>query len=191
MNGIDVRGDVNFTSRQQDLIMSDPTEREDLMLKMMKQNAKRIMSTVPWAKALGFELTGIEKGRAFAKVDWREDLVGDPDTGVIHGGVLTALLDNLSGVCINTALKEPKSMATLDLRIDYMRPAEKGRTILAEAECYHVTRNVAFTHAWAYHETRERVIATAAGTFALNDITRWASGNEAMELANKMLGGSQ
>ena len=42
MNGIDVRGDVNFTSRQQDLIMSDPTEREDLMLKMMKQNAKRI-----------------------------------------------------------------------------------------------------------------------------------------------------
>ena len=96
MNGIDVRGDVNFTSRQQDLIMSDPTEREDLMLKMMKQNAKRIMSTVPWAKALGFELTGIEKGRAFAKVDWREDLVGDPDTGVIHGGVLTALLDDLN-----------------------------------------------------------------------------------------------
>ena len=191
MNGIDVTGGVNFTSRQQDQIMSDPTEREDLMLQMMKQNAKRIMSTVPWAKALGFELTGIEKGRAFAKVDWREDLVGDPDTGVIHGGVLTALLDNLSGVCINTALKKPMSMATLDLRIDYMRPAEKGRTILAEAECYHVTRNVAFTHAWAYHETRERVIATAAGTFALNDITRWASGNEAMELANKMLGDSQ
>lgn len=171
--------------------MSEETEREDIVLKMMRQNAKRIMSHVPWAKALGFELTGIEKGRAFAKVDWRENLVGDPDTGVIHGGVLTALLDNLSGVCINTALKEPKSMATLDLRIDYMRPAEKGRTILAEAECYHVTRNVAFTRAWAYHETRERVIATAAGTFALNDLSRWASGNEAMELVNKAMGGGK
>lgn len=160
---------------------------QEMMLEMMKQHASRIMSTVPWANALGFELTGIEKGRAFAKVAWREDLVGDPDTGVIHGGVLTALLDNLCGVCINTALKTPKSMATLDLRIDYMRPATKGRDIFAEAECYHITRNVAFTHAWAYHESRDKVIATAAGTFALNDMSRWASGNEAMELASKAL----
>ena len=171
--------------------MSEENERQDMMLKLMQQNARRIMSTVPWAQALGFELTGIEKGRAFAKVGWREDLVGDPDTGVIYGGVLTALLDNLSGVCINTALKKPMSMATLDLRIDYMRPADKGRDILAEAECYHITRNVAFTHAWAYHESRDKVIATAAGTFALNDISRWASGNEAMDLANKMLGGEK
>ncbi|MEQ9315669.1 MAG: PaaI family thioesterase [Henriciella sp.] len=163
------------------------SETPDMMLNMIKQHASQIMTTVPWAKALGFELTGIEKGRAFAKVAWREDLVGNPETGVIHGGVLTALLDNLCGVCINTALKKPMSMATLDLRIDYMRPAEKGRDILAEAECYHVTRNVAFTHAWAYHESREKVIATAAGTFALNDISRWASGNEAMEMARKAM----
>jgi uncharacterized protein (TIGR00369 family) len=169
--------------------MTENPERQDMMLKMMQKNGRKIMSTVPWAQALGFELTGMEKGRAFAKVAWREDLVGDPDTGVIYGGVLTALLDNLSGVCINTALTEPKSMATLDLRIDYMRPADKGRDILAEAECYHITRNVAFTRAWAYHETREKVIATAAGTFALNDITRWASGNKAMELASKAFRG--
>ena len=63
--------------------MSEENERQDMMLKLMQQNARRIMSTVPWAQALGFELTGIEKGRAFAKVGWREDLVGDPDTGVI------------------------------------------------------------------------------------------------------------
>ncbi|MEQ8557714.1 MAG: PaaI family thioesterase [Henriciella sp.] len=167
--------------------MSDSDEDNDLLFRLMQKNAAKIMDNVPWAKALGFELTGIEKGRAFAKVPWREDLVGDPDSGVIHGGVLTALLDNLCGVASNTALREPKSMATLDLRIDYMRPAEKGRDILAEAECYHLTRNVAFTHAWAYHETREKVIATAAGAFALNDISRWASGNEAVEYARKML----
>ena len=68
-----------------------------------------------------------------------------------------------------------------------MRPADKGRDILAEAECYHVTRNVAFTRAWAYHDSRDKVIATAAGTFALNDITRWASGNEAMDMANNRM----
>ena len=167
--------------------MSKSDEEKDLLFKLMQKHASKIMSHVPWAKALGFELTGIEQGRAFAKVAWREDLVGDPDSGVIHGGVLTALLDNLCGVAANTALKEPKSMATLDLRIDYMRPAEKGRDILAEAECYHTTRNVAFTRAWAFHESREKVIATAAGAFALNDISRWASGNEAVEYARKML----
>ena len=168
--------------------MAEENSGDDTLFKLMQQNASRIMTNVPWAQALGFELTEIQKGRAFAKVKWREDLIGDPDTGVIHGGVLTALLDNLCGAAISAALTKPMSMATLDLRIDYMRPAQKGRDILAEAECYHVTRNVAFTRAWAYHETREKVIATAAGSFALNDISRWASGNEAVELARNVLG---
>ena len=168
--------------------MTSDTDKSALLYQLMQEHASKIMTRVPWANALGFELTGIERGRAYAKVAWREDLVGNPETGVIHGGVLTALLDNLCGVAANTALKEPKSMATLDLRIDYMRPAEKGRDILAEAECYHTTRNVAFTHAWAYHESREKVIATAAGAFALNDISKWASGNEAVEYARKMMG---
>lgn len=162
-------------------------DQKTTMFDLLRDNASRIMSEVPWANALGFELTGVEKRRAFARVAWREDLVGDPDSGVIHGGVLTALLDNLCGVSVSMALEEPKSMATLDLRIDYMRPAEKGRDILAEAECYHLTRNVAFTHAWAYHDSREKVIATAAGAFALNDITRWASGNQAVEMVKKMM----
>lgn len=160
--------------------MSDQPEDTSSVLEFMRRNAHLMMSAVPWANALGFEVTGVEKARAFAKVKWREDLVGDPDSGVIHGGILTSLLDNLCGVAIGTAMPKPMSTATLDLRIDYMRPAEKGRDILAEAECYHMTRNVAFTHAWAYHETRDKVIATASGAFALNDITRWASANPAV-----------
>lgn len=160
--------------------MSDQPDGDPNVLEFMRNNAHMMMSAVPWANALGFEVTKVEKGRAFARVKWREDLVGDPDSGVIHGGILTSLLDNLCGVSIGTAMPRPMSTATLDLRIDYMRPAEKGRDILAEAECYHMTRNVAFTRAWAYHETRDKVIATASGAFALNDISRWASANPAI-----------
>ncbi len=163
--------------------MSDEPEGNPSVLEFMRSNAHMMMSAVPWANALGFEVTRVEKARAFACVKWREDLVGDPDSGVIHGGILTSLLDNLCGVSIGTVMPKPMSTATLDLRIDYMRPAEKGRDILAEAECYHMTRNVAFTRAWAYHETRDKVIATASGAFALNDISRWASANPAITSA--------
>ncbi len=142
----------------------------------MKAYAAKMMDAVPWGQALGFRITALERGRIFGAVPWSEHLVGDPDTGVVHGGVITSLLDNLCGAATVAALDEFKSCATLDLRIDYMRPAEKGREIIGEAECYHVTKTVAFTRAWAYHETRDRVIATAAGAFALNDPTQWKSG---------------
>lgn len=148
----------------------------EIDIEAIKRFAHLMMEGVPWAKTLGFRVTRVERGRAFATAPWRQDLVGDPDTGVIHGGVITALLDNICGVAIATRLKEIKAMATLDLRIDYMRPADKGREIIAEAECYHITRTVAFTHAWAYHESRERTIATASGAFALNDPKRWSPG---------------
>lgn len=148
-------------------------------MSVMAEHAHLIMDAVPWAKALGFQVTKVEKGRAFALAPWRDDLVGDPDTGIVAGGVITALLDNLCGVATSAALDEFKSLATLDLRIDYMRPAEPRLDIRGEAECYHVTRSVAFVRAWAYHESREKVIATAAGAFALNDPKRWKIGGTA------------
>ncbi len=136
-------------------------------IEAMNQLAHSMTQFVPWARAMGFQVTRIEEGRAFATQPYDPRLVGDLDTGVIHGGVLTTLLDNLCGIACAAALGEVRSVATLDLRIDYMRPAERDRDIIGEAECYHVTRSVCFTRAWAYHENRDRVIATAAGAFAI------------------------
>ncbi|MEO0981925.1 MAG: PaaI family thioesterase [Pseudomonadota bacterium] len=165
--------------------MAETDEDETPALKAMRAHSEDMMGVVPWASELGMKITRVERARAWASLPWDEKLIGDPDTGVLHGGVITSLLDNLCGVAIAAGLKEFRSMATLDLRIDYMRPAEKGRDVIGEAECYQYTRNVAFTRAWAYHETRDRVIATAAGAFALNDPARWASGG-ASGLAQKV-----
>ncbi|MEO0883764.1 MAG: PaaI family thioesterase [Pseudomonadota bacterium] len=145
-------------------------------LEIMKTFAHQMINVVPWAKELGFELTDVERGRVFGNLTWSEHLLGDPEAGVIHGGVVTSLLDNLCGAAVVSAMTEFQSTATLDLRIDYMRSSEKGRDIIGEAECYHVTRTVAFARAWAYHDTRDKVIATATGAFALNDPKRWSSG---------------
>lgn len=148
-------------------------------VKLMKENAPKLMSIAPYAAALGMELIDFDQGVARMRAPYREDLVGDPETGVIHGGVVTALLDNCAGVAVISALQKFKSTATLDLRIDYMRPGERGRDIIGEAECYNVTKSVAFVRAWAYHDSKDRVIATAAGAFALNDPGGWA------KMANK------
>ncbi|MEM9667793.1 MAG: PaaI family thioesterase [Pseudomonadota bacterium] len=145
-------------------------------LEIMKTFAHQMINVVPWAKELGFELTDVQRGRVFGSVPWSEHLLGDPDNGVIHGGVITSLLDNLCGAAVVSGLKEFRSTATLDLRIDYMRPSDRDQDIMGEAECYHITRSVAFARAWAYQESRDRMIATATGAFALNDPKRWSSG---------------
>ena len=147
----------------------------------------QFLAIAPYTGLLGMEAVSASDSGCVIALPYRDDLVGDPDSGVLHGGAITALMDVCFGFSVYFRTRKFVPMATLDLRIDYMRPAEKGRDILAEAECYHTTRNVAFTRAWAFHESREKVIATAAGAFALNDISRWASGNEAVEYARKML----
>ncbi|MEM7493776.1 MAG: PaaI family thioesterase [Pseudomonadota bacterium] len=151
--------------------MSDaPVDMNNLLerLGVMREHMGTMTNAVPWARETGFKVTKIEEGHVWGLQPYTEHLIGDPETGVIHGGVITTLLDNLCGMSCAAKMTSFRFVATLDLRIDYMRPADKDRDIIGEAECYHLTKSVAFCRAWAYHETRERVIATAQGAFAIN-----------------------
>ena len=87
---------------------------------------------------------------------------------MLHGGANTALLDAASGAAVFAALTEWVPIATLDLRIDYLRAAEAGREVTARATCYKTTRNVAFTRAVAYHDDPDDPIASSVGTFMLS-----------------------
>ena len=98
----------------------------------------------PQAKALGFSTLEIGDAVAILKVPYRPEIIGDPETGVIAGGVVTTLLDHASGQAVHAAMETWTSIATLDLRIDYMRAAEPGLDVLARAHCYKMTRSVAW-----------------------------------------------
>jgi uncharacterized protein (TIGR00369 family) len=124
-------------------------------------------NTIPHSKALGLKIIAVRRGFGSMQLDWREELVGNPETGVLAGGPLTALMDSCCGMSVATMLKEPAPFATLDLRIDYVRPATPGQAVIAEAECYRITRSVAFTRAFAHHGDAKDPIAAAAGTFML------------------------
>lgn len=124
---------------------------------------------VPHNSALGLSITHASTRPAVAimRLPWDARWVGDPETGVLHGGVITTLLDATCGASVHFKLRSPIPIATLDLRIEYMKPARPNLHVHARAECFKATHNVAFVRGIAYHDDPEDPIATAAGTFMI------------------------
>ena len=133
----------------------------------IKAMAAHMVASVPQSQALGLTLISVEPSRGAMRLPWREDLVGEAD--VVAGGAVTALIDHccgLAAVSAFTQLAEPSvATATLDLRIDYMRPAAPRADVICEAHCYKLTRTIAFVRATAFDVDREDPVATAQAAF--------------------------
>lgn len=140
--------------------MSDQQTRQQLI-------ARKFIEAIPHAQALGMEITEIGEGRAVITMPYDERLIGDPETGVIHGGAVSALMDTCGGAAVMAHPIGTMGTATLDLRIDYMRSAKPGDMLTAVAECYHMTRSVAFVRATAMDADMDRPVATATGAFTV------------------------
>lgn len=137
------------------------------ILDQIMEHKDHIMSRTPHAMAMGIELIDAAQDGARMKIPYAPHLVGDPETGVVHGGVITTLLDHASGLAVMCAVTDFISIATLDLRIDYHAPATPNRDILCHAHCYKLTKSIAFVRGTAYHETPDDPIAASVGAFML------------------------
>ncbi|HUJ04346.1 MAG TPA: PaaI family thioesterase, partial [Rhizomicrobium sp.] len=130
------------------------------------KTAREHMNETPYLKAVGGEVLDLGPV-ARTRLPYGPHLVGDPETGVVHGGVVTALLDHTSGIAVMAKLREVIQIATLDLRIDYMRPAEPDAAIVAECECVRVTHEIAFVRGVAHQGDVSKPIALATAAFML------------------------
>ena len=129
--------------------------------------ARQFIEAIPFSKALQMSLDEIGDGLAVISMPYDPSLVGDPRTGVIHGGAVSALMDTCGGAAVMSHPEALAATATIDLRIDYMRPATPGERITARAHCYHVTRSVAFVRAEAFDADESRPVAAATGAFTV------------------------
>ncbi|SOC01935.1 PaaI family thioesterase [Rhodobacter maris] len=131
------------------------------------KRARQFIEAIPHAQALEMRFEALGEGTAELSMPWRAELVGDPRSGVIHGGAVSALMDTCCGAAVMSHPEAPAGTATLDLRIDYMRAATPRQRLTAKAEVYHITRTVAFLRASAHDEDVSRPVATATGAFTI------------------------
>ena len=92
-------------------------------------------------------------------------LFRSPETGVLASGPIITLLDNATSMSVWVKSGAFRPQATLDLRLDYVRAATPGKTVIARAECYRLTRSAAFVRGLAHDGDPADPVAHAAGVF--------------------------
>ena len=121
----------------------------------------------PYCQVLQLAIVDIGDTSLRLRMPYQAELIGDPDTGVVHGGAVSALLDTCCGAAVFAHPLSGGMTATISLRIDYMRPALPKDDLIAHAEVYHVTRTVAFVRgsAWSASHSEDKAVALATGSF--------------------------
>lgn len=103
------------------------------------------------------------------QLPWREELVGDQATGILASGPIITMMDMATSISIWLKADQFRPQATLDLRVDYLRPAEPGKTVIGHGECYKMTKSIAFIRGEAHEGDPARPIAHVAGTYMFTD----------------------
>ena len=119
-------------------------------------------------RALGLEYRDSGPDWAELALPWRKELVGVREGGILASGAIVSLIDTASGTAVWIKMGHFQPIVTLDLRLDYLRPAIEGETVIARCECYKLTRSIGFVRGVAHGGDPERPIAHSAATFMLN-----------------------
>jgi uncharacterized protein (TIGR00369 family) len=124
----------------------------------------RFVTVIPHTRELGLEVVSVDPPEVRMRLPWRDELLGNTVQGLVHGGVLTMLLDTVCGSAVLCGLPAPEVCPTLDLRVDHYRPALAGKPIMAEARVLRVTNAMVFTEGTLWQEPG-RPIARGIGNF--------------------------
>ena len=128
---------------------------------------RRFVATVQHSTYLGIEVLETGENSVRCRMPWRAELVGNPETGVLHGGAVFAFLDQVGGLANACAIYPDYEITpTIDFRLDHLRPAESGHAVIGDGVCYRLSSQVAFVRVTAFAEgLEEEPVATGLATY--------------------------
>ncbi len=139
----------------------------------MEEFAKKIFidiveNKIPMAKLIGVKVIEINEGYVKLLFPYSEDFIGDPRTKRLHGGFTATAIDLAGGVASMTFMTSPDDdVATIDMRIDYLRPG-KAKDIIAEGKVLSKRRRSIVTEMTIYHpDDKNKTIAIGRGVFSI------------------------
>ncbi len=144
-----------------------PEERRYALGALFGPAKFQVAEYTPHAGRLRMRVVEAGAGTATLSLPFHEELIGDPSRRVVFGGVITTLIDQASGLAVACSMEELTAIATIDLRVDYLRAADSGCDLYARADCYKLTRNVAFVRATAWDHDAGNPFASCLGTFMI------------------------
>jgi uncharacterized protein (TIGR00369 family) len=115
--------------------------------------------------ALGIRFHAKGDGWVELAMPYRAELVGDIGSGILASGPIVALMDVATSLAIWSRRGRFVPHATLDLRVDYLRPARPGHDVVGHGECYALKRAISFIRGYAHDGDPDDPIAHVAGTY--------------------------
>ena len=122
---------------------------------------------VPFHKEIGFSVDALSRGSCSARVPARPGHVGDTARPALHGGLVSAAIDAAAGLVAFTAVEPEDTLSTLDLRVDFLRPARTDTDLLLSARLLRAGTRVAVAEVWAHHGDPDHAVARGTVTFSL------------------------
>jgi len=132
--------------------------------------------TVPFNRVLGLKVESLDAQAPKLRFDMKPELIGNPRRQILHGGVIAGVLDVAAGFAIHLAViknrtEEPKedqlpTIGTIDLRIDYLRPAT-GERFELRAQVLRLGSRVASTR-MEFFGPQDKLLATGAAAYMVS-----------------------
>lgn len=142
----------------------------------LQQAVRRFFERIPFNQVLGIQLGELSQEQVTMHLPMKDELIGNFVHGILHGGVISSLLDVTGGAMaligaferhqgLSTAerMERLSKLGTIDLRIDYLRPG-RGRAFTATAVLLRSGNKVAVVRSELHNES-DTLIAVGTGTY--------------------------